>query len=437
MARFEFTKSGAYSKLQELFAGSPQTPVIGIDFGTRQLKLLQISGADNPALIAAAACEVPDDFLSDAFKRLDWQMGKLAGLLKAGGFKGKRAAVSVPPCMMYCKHLQLSLPENNAKELVTAVIAESLGCDGRALEVRYRIVTSGGGGKSEVLAMAVGRGLIHRMLSGLKAAGLEMVALHPEPLAMLRSFDTVTRRDGDAEMSSVYLDIGASGTRVLISQGREPVFVKPIAIGGVTLDMLIRDQLKCTLGEARAQRLAFATRTTRAADASADERIVATEVVGRTGIPSLDAAVAAAGPTVAAVLNEAAANKSSMPLAAVLERRNQTAPSGYAPVREMLDQAPVHEAVEALADEVAMCLRYHAALFPGRRVERCYFVGGESATGDMAAYVAKKLRMQAHIADPLARLARTAKHKTPGVDFDVPQPGWAVVVGLCNGPTDL
>ena len=437
MPRFEFSKSGAFSKLQELFAGAPQTPVIGIDLGTRQLKLLQVSGTDNPALIAAAACEVPDQFLSDPFKRLDWQMGKLAGLLKAGGFKGRRAAVSVPPCMMYSKHLQLSLPENNAKELVTAVIAESLGCDGRALEVRHRVVTTGAGGKSEVLAMAVGRGLIHRMLSGLKSAGLELVALHPEPLAMLRSFDTVTRRDGDAEMSSVYLDIGASGTRVLIAQGKDPVFVKPIAIGGVTLDMLIREQLRCTLGEARTQRLAFATRTTRPAEANADERIVATELVGRTGLPALNTVVPVAGPTVECALDDATTHRTLMPLAAVLERRNQNAPSGYTPVREMVDQAPVHEAVEALADEVAMCLRYHTALFPGKRVERCYFVGGESAAGDMAAYVAKKLRMQAHIADPLARLARTANQKTPGVDFDVPQPGWAVAVGLCNGPTDL
>ena len=437
MPRFEFYKSGAFTKLQEFFAGAAQTPVIGIDFGTRQVKLLQISGADNPTLIAAAACEVPDEFLSDPFKRLDWQMGKLAGLLKAGGFKGKRAAVSVPPCMMYCKHLQLSLPENNAKDLVTAVIAESLGCDGRVLEVRHRVVATGGSGKSEVLAMAVGRGLIHRMLAGLKGAGLEMVAMHPEPLAMLRSFDTVTRRDGDAEMSSVYLDIGASGTRVLIAQGKAPVFVKPIAIGGVTLDMLIREQLKCTLGEARAQRLAFAARTTRAAEATADERVVATETVGSTGALLLNASVSSAGPTVGEAIDEAATHSSSMQLAAVLERRNQNAPSGYAPVREMVDQAPVHEAVEALADEVAMCLRYHAALFPGRRVERCYFVGGESAAGDMAAYVAKKLRMQAHIADPLARLARTGKQRTPGVDFDVPQPGWAVAVGLCNGPTDL
>jgi Tfp pilus assembly PilM family ATPase len=437
MPRFDLSKLGAFSKLQELLAGPPKTPVIGIDFGTRQLKLLQISGVDNPALLAASACDVPDDLLSDPFKRLDWQMAKLPGLLKAGGFKGKRAAICVPPCMMFCKHLQLSLPEQNAKELVTAVIAESLACDGRALEVRYRVVTTVGGGKSEVLAMAVGRGLIHRMLSGLKGAGLEMVALHPETLATLRSFDTVTRRDGDAEMASLYLDIGASGTRVLIAHGKEPVFIKPIAIGGVTLDMLIREQLKCTLSEARTQRLAFAARTTRQTEANVDDRVVATEPVGRTGIPSLDAAVAASGQAVGAAIDEAGTHKTAMPLAAVLDRRNSNAPNGYSPVREMIDQAPVHEAVEALADEVAMCLRYHTSLFPGKRVERCYFVGGESAVGDMAAYVAKKLRMQAHIADPLARLARTAKHKTPGVDFDVPQPGWAAVVGLCNGPTDL
>ena len=432
------------SKLRSLFAPGPPTPVIGVDFGTRTLKCLQISGAENPTMLAAASLEVPDALLSDSFKRLDWQMQQLPALLKKSGFVGRRAACCVPTSMMFCKHLQLSLPETDPGAVVAGSVAEQLVCDPKALEVRHRIVAATNAGRSEVLAMAVGRGLVQRMLAGVKSAGLEMVALHPETLSMLRSFDPVTRRESDGEVTSLYLDIGASATRVVIAHGKEPVFIKSIGIGGATLDALIRDQLRCTLTEARAKRLAASAMTARPADGEqAARRPIsggATQVAARTGSPAIDAAMeseASSGKVVGDALSEASGEKASSPLTAVLERRSLAAPSGFTQVSEIINDKPVHEAVEGLADEVAMCVRYHSALFPGRRVERVYFVGGESACGDIAAFVARKLRLQAHVADPLARIARTSQIKTPGVDLAKPQPGWAAAVGLCCGPTDL
>jgi Tfp pilus assembly PilM family ATPase len=432
------------SKLRSLFATGAPSPVIGVDFGTRTLKCLQISGAENPTMLAAASVEVPDALLCDSFKRLDWQMRQLPALLKKSGFVGRRAACCVPTAMMFCKHLQLSLPESDPGAIVAGSIAEQLICDAKALEVRHRVVAATNGGRSEVLAMAVGRGLIQRMLAGVKSAGLEMVALHPETLSMLRSFDPVTRRDGDDQVTSLYLDIGASATRVVIAHGKEPVFIKSIGIGGATLDSLIRDQLKCTLSEARAKRLAASAMTARPVEGEqAVRRPIsggATAVVARTGIPAIDAAMeaeAAKGAAVGEALEDASRTKSTSPLTAVLERRSMAAPTGFTQVDETINDKPVHEAVEGLADEVAMCVRYHSALFPGRRVERVYFVGGESACGDIAAFVARKLRLQAHVADPLARIARNSQIKTPGVDLTRPQPGWAAAVGLCCGPTDL
>jgi hypothetical protein len=37
----------------------------------------------------------------------------------------------------------------------------------------------------------------------------------------------------------------------------------------------------------------------------------------------------------------------------------------------------------------------------------------------------------------MARIARTGRETTPGVDFKTVQPGWALLVGLCMSPTDL
>ena len=84
-----------------------------------------------------------------------------------------------------------------------------------------------------------------------------------------------------------------------------------------------------------------------------------------------------------------------------------------------------------------MRLRYHDSQFPGKRVDRAMFVGGEARHRGLCQAVARALRLPAQMADPLARIARTGAEPALGVDLKQPQPGWAVALGLCLSPTDL
>jgi Tfp pilus assembly PilM family ATPase len=95
------------------------------------------------------------------------------------------------------------------------------------------------------------------------------------------------------------------------------------------------------------------------------------------------------------------------------------------------------EIVESLTDEISGCLRYHESVFPDRRVNRAIFMGGESRHLGLAQHIARTLRLPAQVADTMASVGRTGKELTPGVDFRQPQPGWAMVLGLCMSPTDL
>jgi len=100
-------------------------------------------------------------------------------------------------------------------------------------------------------------------------------------------------------------------------------------------------------------------------------------------------------------------------------------------------RADLTEPLEILAEEVQMSVRYHDSLFPGRGVDRLVMLGGECRAKAMCRHLAKVLRLPAQLADPMARVARTGKEPTSGVDFREPQPGWAVPLGLCVSPTDL
>ena len=104
---------------------------------------------------------------------------------------------------------------------------------------------------------------------------------------------------------------------------------------------------------------------------------------------------------------------------------------------EIDPRVDLREPLETLTDEISMCLRYYDGLFPGRRVSRAIFVGGETRHTALCQHVAKALRLPAHVADPLARLARGGGEPLLNVALNQPQPGWAVAMGLCLSPTDL
>ncbi|MCC6833272.1 MAG: hypothetical protein IT200_18205 [Thermoleophilia bacterium] len=93
--------------------------------------------------------------------------------------------------------------------------------------------------------------------------------------------------------------------------------------------------------------------------------------------------------------------------------------------------------MEILTDEIWMCLRYHASLYPSRKIDRAVFVGGEARHKPLCQHIARSLRIPSQVADPMARVARSGGGSPIGVDLCQAQPGWTVPLGLCLCPTDL
>lgn len=362
---------------------------IGIDFGVGSLKVLQMGTGDPPSLLAAACVETPEDVLADPAKRLEFQTQALQKIIKSGGFKNKRAICSIPATQMFCKHLQLAKSGEDIADQIAATIPAQLGCHPEALTYRHILageVTVGGVLKQEVICLAVPRELIRRLMEALKSCRLEPVGIQPSCLATVRSFDPVTRRDGDQNMTSLYLDIGAGSTNCMIAHGRELVFMKTLHIGGRMLDEYAAHQMHCSVQWARSQRISA-------------EHLVP---------PAAPAPVPSEG--------------------------EQPSPEPTGKPGPVLN---LSEPLETLTEEILMCLRYHESVFPGRRPGRAVFVGGESRHRGLCQHIARRLRIPAQVADPLARLSRTGSEPCKDVDLSVPQPGWAVAVGLCLSPADL
>jgi Tfp pilus assembly PilM family ATPase len=85
--------------------------------------------------------------------------------------------------------------------------------------------------------------------------------------------------------------------------------------------------------------------------------------------------------------------------------------------------------VDAIADELSMCLRYHRSLFGGRSIDRTIFLGGEARQIGVCQHIAQALRVPAQLGDPIARIENQSGKE--------PRAEWAVACGLCVAPTDL
>jgi len=402
---------GALNKVRSvgLLAGS--TSPIAIDFGIGSLKVLQIGIGEQNSLLAAACAEVPEAIQVDHIKRLEFQTDALIKFIKSGAFKGKRAMCAIPASQIFCKHLQFPKSDPDIVGQVQTTVPALLNCHPEALVYRHAVVNGVTGNcstvKAEVICFAVPRELIRRVMDALRACKLEPVGIHPSALATMRGFDPITRREEDKNITSLYLDLGAGATTCLIAHGKEMVFAKTIHIGGRHLDEAAAAQLRCSLAWAR------------------QHRQNATELV------PVDEAAAAPAPS--AEFEEDGPG----PLATIGSPSAKPQPPTGPPSPNTRMKLNLADQINSLTDEVSLCMHYHGTLFPGRRVDRVIFVGGEARSRLLCHLIAKKLRLSAQVADPLAPLARTGQEYCQDVDLKQPQPGWATALGLCLSPADL
>ncbi len=405
-----------------MFSG--QASPIAIDLGASSAKLLQTSSqGDSPALVAASEIPIPDKARGDMDKTAAFWAEALPEAIRKGKFKGKRAVISVHSSQTLTQHMQIAETEGVTRDdAIKAQLQMQMNVLPQNVVVRsveVGPVHRNGQARTEMICFAIAKDTVMRYVELLKKCKLEVVGVHTETLALVRAFDHINRRDNDVNVTTLYADMGWSGTRVAIAHGKKLVFARYITIGGKHFDQVIAASLKSDMGEARRMRLGLPG-----------------EFLMQSGQGAMLSIAAEAATRATAVRAGAAA-------AVMEDRRSMMPPTvlrhGISPAAapKQVSNADITELLDTMTDEVSMCLRYHQGLFKGRPIDRAIFIGGESRQAWLCQHMVKALRVTAHMADPMARFDPTAAHETPGLTLGKPQPGWAVACGLSDAPTDL
>jgi len=362
---------------------SSQASPIAIDFGTSSVKLLQVAPGDPPALLAAAEIEIPDELRGDSAKRFEFLNDALPTVIRKGRFKGRRATCSIPSSRTFVQHIQVPTgggvkPEdfiNTQLHIQTGVTPSNLVI--RTVNVAELVREDGT--KAETICFAVPRDVVMKQIDLLKKCRLEVGGVHTEQHAMVWAYQHLHAVEDD--LTTLYVDVGWGSTKVGIGHGGDLVFSKSIRISGQHFDKETASSMDGDAPTARAHRIA-----------SIESRMNAAQ----------EAAGAAATATA-------------------------TAP----PAAPAADDRPF---VDAVVEELRMCVRYHRSMFSDRRIDRVIFLGGECRDADLCRTIAAAVEAPGHIGDPLARLRTDEAPAKCGVDLGRMQPGWGVVCGLCIGP---
>ncbi len=284
---------------------------IGVDVGNRSVKLMQLD-AGRCRVWEAARWDLPPG-------RRDARIIEAIGRAREGrNFRGREAVFCLGAEELYVQNIRVARATGaELANIVHIEAASRLPFSSEEAEIRYldaADVRQGDTIRREVILLASHHPAIERVVSWAEGAGLIPVAIDVEPAALLRCYSKQFRRDDDQHRRVMFINVGASTTRVVIAEGSDPMFIKYVDVGGKHLDDAVARHLKMTLPEAAALRR-------HNGDRRADQR----------------------DPEVARSLAES--------------------------IRPVLDR---------LAHELALCVRYYSVTFRGRPLSQAVLGGGEA-----------------------------------------------------------
>ena len=260
---------------------------IGVDVGSASVTLAQLRLGDHYyQLISAASAEL-DWAVADgaagtepaAADRESALVDTIRRLLSQNVFKGPQCILSLPACDAFVQHLKIPKDSyETLEELDRAVRWELVtrtphfaGNPAEANDAVVRHVMIGhevyedGQPKDEAIAFCVTQATMQRYLDVTRQAKLQVVGVSVESCAIVECFSRLFRRAADIERTFMFVDLGASSTQVVISQGPRLLFARNLDHGGRNLDAAVADATGATPAEAHEMRI-------KARQANADEQ---------------------------------------------------------------------------------------------------------------------------------------------------------------------
>ncbi len=349
-----------------------QVHPIGLDIGHDSIKMMQLArDGKSLSVYAAAIAPLPAEARTHPHRHLPLAINAIRQVLRQRQFQGRKVVVALPRKDLHIRNLRL--PQGSADADSTNVQIEAqaiLPIDVDQSQVQFLQAgeaRDAGVIRDEIIVMAALNKDVAAFIDVLSCAGIELAALDSEPCALYRLVDRFIRRRDDEVDAHVVVDVGWERSQIVIGKGRQLSVIRAIEVGGRHFQEAVSQKLGITLEEAQ---------------------------------------------TLRRRLMDPAANTQPF------DERD--------PVRQAAADA-CRSAMQELAREISLCLRYHAVTFRGRQPARVRLVGGEAADPQLRSVLNKLLPIPCRAAQPLQSVDTSSMG---AADRNVSMSQWGMAFGL-------
>ena len=188
--------------------------IIGLDFGARRIKAVQLDSSGGSLCAAVVVPRVEASLLPSAEEVL-----RLSATLYRAGFSGNRVALAMPSEKLITQLMEFPRAAGSFEQLARMELARSQRCASDALELGAWELPSGNraGKTMQVMVIASKHEDATPLLDVFEQQGLDVISLEPRACALARATAQFTA--GEKSMSAL-LDFGwNAATLVLVHQG--------------------------------------------------------------------------------------------------------------------------------------------------------------------------------------------------------------------------
>ena len=346
------------------------TGPIGLDLGGSEPRAMQVRFGGDAPRLCEPIAVAPGSDLAR-------QCASAAQVLRRSRFVGREVVVGLPAGL--ARMHVARLPAIVGPDLDEAVAWEAAERNGvaRGSLVADAVPTGApsahGDGKEEQLVVAADAGLLEEALGVLVDAGFDPVAVEPRFMAVARALSRRTRREADQGKVRAVLHIEQQGSSIMVLRGDSIAFCREIPVGGEALDHAVATRLGVPIESARELRL-----------------------------------------------HRLAASRGEM--------------GAVDPVADEAAGAATRATLDALAGEIALCLRYYGVTFRGGQPGRVVLSGPHGGEPRLAAIIEEAARVE--VVPCAGELPAAATGSLGGVVKGCDFAPWIAAYGLACRPIE-
>ncbi|MEK7652198.1 MAG: type IV pilus assembly protein PilM [Patescibacteria group bacterium] len=222
---------------------SSKKSILGIDIGTTNIKIAQITSKDNVHTLETyglvnAAFDI-DETKEESIAKT---VLILKNLIEKSGVSTNKIVASLPNSAVFTSVIDLPpLKDNELKSAIEFEAKKYVPLPITEMTLSWSIIEKMPDGKTRILLTAVPNSILRSYLKIFQQAKLEPVALEIEALALIRALI------GDDKGSILIIDVGAKSTHLNIVENGNLLLTRNIPMGGDTITQKIAESLKISL----------------------------------------------------------------------------------------------------------------------------------------------------------------------------------------------